>query len=740
MTPAPASASSRPARWDRLASWAAPFVVVLAVYYGALRAPFVFDDRPAIERNESIRRLWPLTVPLSPPVTAAGATGRPITNLSLALDHAAHGLDPRGYHLTNLLLHGLAGALLWQLLRRALAKTSLAPQRETVAAGATLLWLLHPLQTETVVCVIQRNEILVAISLLAVLLALERAASPRPRGAVLIAAIAALAGVASKEVMAVAPMLTLLYDRTFLAGSFAAAWQRRRGFHLSVAAAWLPLAAFVAGHGQRAGTAGFGLGTSAWDYLVMQCAALATYARLVLWPHPLVLDYGPNLTTSLAAVMPEALLVLLLLAGTVVALRIRPTVGFAAAAVFTLLAPSSSFIPLTTQPIAEHRMYLPLAALAALAAAAAVRLPSRLARPALAVGAIALGLTTLTRVGHYASEESIWRDTVAKRPDNARAHASLAGVLARTGRLPEALTHFATAVSLQPDYADARNDYGAALGQAGRDLDALAEHAAAVRLKPDDPTLRLNLALALLRLDRPAEARPHLERLLSHEPRFAAALAALGQAALLEARFPEAIRHLNAARELQPRDALTAFHLGLAWQGQSGDPAALPYLQEAATLAPERAEIRLACASALQAAGQREAAAEHYAAAVRLRPDAPEISYNLGALLLDLGRAEAASLAFKAAVSTRPDWIPARHNLALALMRLDRPAEAATHYAEIARLEPSAVTLHNLALALAAAGHTADAIAADDRALQLDPGFNPARRHRQELLRGAGPR
>ncbi len=740
MTPAPASESADSARWGRLFPWVAPFAVVLAVYYGALRAPFIFDDHPAIERNESIRSLWPLTTPLSPPVTAAGATGRPVTNLSLALDHVVHELDPRGYHLTNLLLHALAGALLWQLLRRTLGHTRLVSHREIVAAGATLLWLLHPLQTETVICVIQRNEILVAISLLAVLLALERAASPRPRGAVLIAAFAAFAGVASKEVMAVAPVLTLLHDRTFLAGSFAAAWQRRRGFHLAVASAWLPLAALVAGHGQRAGTAGFGLGTTVWDYLVMQCDALATYARLVVWPHPLVLDYGPDLTTSLAAVLPQAVFVLVLLAGAVVALWIQPAVGFAAAAALILLAPSSSFIPLTTQPIAEHRMYLPLAALAALVAAATVRLPARLVRPALAAGAIALGLATQARVGHYASEESIWRDTVAKRPDNPRAHASLAGVLARTGRLPEALTHFAVAVRLQPNYADARNDYGAALGQAGRDLDALAEHSVAVQLKPNDATMRLNLAQVLLRLNRPAEARPHLEQLLTQEPQSPAALAALGQAALLEARFPEAIRHLNAARELQPRDALTLFHLGLAWQGQSGDDAALPYLREAATLAPDRVEVRLACANALQRAGQRESAVEHFAAAARLRPDTPEISYNLGTLLLELGRTEEASVAFMAAISARPDWIPARHNLALALMRLDRPAEAVAHHAEIARLEPSAPTLHNLALALAAAGHTAEAIAADDRALRLDPGFTPARRHRQELLGGAGGR
>jgi hypothetical protein len=121
-----------------------------------------------------------------------------------------------------------------------------------------------------------------------------------------LAAVAAFAGVAGKEVMAVAPVIALMYDRTFLAGSFAEAWRRRRGLHLAVAAAWLPLAWLVAGHGQRAGTVGFGLGTSPWEYLLTQCAALTTYARLVLWPDPLVLDYGPELATGLASVAVQA--------------------------------------------------------------------------------------------------------------------------------------------------------------------------------------------------------------------------------------------------------------------------------------------------------------------------------------------------------------------------------------------------------------------------------------------------
>ena len=90
---------------------AALLFAALAAYHASLPAPFTFDDRPAIERNDSLRGLWPLPGPLSPPVTAAGAAGRPLVNLSLALNHAAGGLDPYGYRLTNIVLHSFAAGL-----------------------------------------------------------------------------------------------------------------------------------------------------------------------------------------------------------------------------------------------------------------------------------------------------------------------------------------------------------------------------------------------------------------------------------------------------------------------------------------------------------------------------------------------------------------------------------------------------------------------------------------------------
>ncbi|MFM7749933.1 MAG: tetratricopeptide repeat protein, partial [Opitutaceae bacterium] len=588
---------------------AALALAAFAAYHASLPAPFTFDDRPAIERNETLRQLWPLSVPLSPPVTAAGAAGRPLVNLSLALNHAAGGLEPAGYRLTNILLHALAAGLLLLLTRETLRHTRHRGCATPLATATALLWLLHPLQTESVVCVVQRNEILVAIFYLLTLLAVARAAvSSRPAAWKATAAAAALLGVLSKEVMATAPLVALLYDRCFLSATWREVWQRRLWLHAALVATWIPLAWLMLGHDQRAGTVGFGLGVGTWSYLLTQCDALTTYLRLTFWPYPLLVDRGVGLAGSIGEVWPQGILVLTLLATAVFALWRAPRVGFAAAAFFIILAPSSSFVPLTTQPVAEHRMYLPLAQLLALGVIGAGLILTRGRVVALVLAALAAGFATHRRTLDYLTEESLWTQTLHHLPENPRAHASLGHAHARAGRWEHAVASYREAVRLRPDYADAHNDLGAALGRLGRTAEALGHHRRAAELKPDDAEVRYNLAVALEAAGRPAEAIPHLRTVTATRPELAPARALLGTLLL-----------------------------------RGGDRGgALPELEAAVALRPDDPELRVILGDALQAAGRPRDAATHYARAAELRPDVAELRYNLGNLQLESGETPAA--------------------------------------------------------------------------------------------------
>ena len=184
-----------------------------------------------------------------------------------------------------------------------------------LASPVSFLWALHPLQTETVIYATQRTELLMAFFYLATIYCSLRywlAQNHRRRTTWLaLATFASFAGMASKEVMVSAPLIVLLYERTFIAGSLAAALRRSWPVYVGLASSWLLLLllAVSSPHGQ---SAGFGLSVAAPAWWLTQTQVLLLYLRLFIWPWPLSIHYHfPYLTTfaeSWMYVVPVALL------------------------------------------------------------------------------------------------------------------------------------------------------------------------------------------------------------------------------------------------------------------------------------------------------------------------------------------------------------------------------------------------------------------------------------------------
>jgi Flp pilus assembly protein TadD len=609
----PGPAATPPTR--PIPAWAAGALLVLLVwlaYANTLRAPFIFDDEPGIVLNQSIRQLWPLTSVLHPPA-GAGVDGRPLLNLSLALNYATGGTAPAGYHAGNILIHSLAALLLFGLVRRTLARSGHAAA-DPLAWFIAALWALHPLQTESVTCVIQRTESLMGLFYLATLWAFVRSLdSPRAPAWQVASVTLCLAGMATKEVMVTAPLLVLLYDRTFAAGSFSAAWRQRRGYYLALAATWLLLALLVArSGGDRGGTAGWNSGISAWSYLLTQCSALVRYLRLSLVPYPLVLDYGSPVARGLSQVWPQAWLLTLLFAGSLWALGRRPWLGFCGAWFFLILAPSSSVVPLATQTMAEHRMYL---ALAAVLVPLALALHARFGRRTVWLGgALVLlsGVLTAARNHDYRSAAVIWQDSARHSPDAARSYYYLGGALAKEGRQAESIAAYREAVRLHPEHAGARNNLGNALARAGQPTEAVASLREALRLKPDLAEARGNLARLLRDLGHVAEGAGQLEE----------AGARYAEARQLEPGSPEIAADQG---RLLMRQAL------LLW-AQDRQAAGLAAMQEAARVNPADAVVHNTLGEALLQMGRPAEARREFTRALQLRPDYPAARANLDGL------------------------------------------------------------------------------------------------------------
>jgi protein O-mannosyl-transferase len=596
----------------------------IAVYSRTFSVPLLFDDKPAIVFNPTIRS-WHTALR---PTNTMGASGRPIVNLSLAINYAISGTDVWSYHALNLAIHVIASLTLFEIVRRTL-KLRKDPAAPSIALSAALLWALHPLQTESVICIIQRTESLMGMFYLLTLFFFIRgteATDHLQRRWFALSGATCLLGMATKEVMVSAPLMVLLYDRTFTAGSFRAAWRRRRAFYCGLACTWVLLAVLMVYSRKRGGTVGFGLGVSPWAYALTQCQAIVLYLKLAVWPHPLVVDYGAALVRNSLEVWPQALVLILLAALTIDRLWRRPELGFIGVWFFAILAPSSSVVPLATQTIAEHRMYLPLAGLATLAAVgirAMVRRKDWLVFAALALG---FGILTVQRNEDYQSELAIWGDTVVKRPNNERAHNNLGFALAKVpGRVNEAIVQYQEALRLKPDLAEAHNNLGLAWSQMpGRLPEAIVQYREALRLRPDYAEAHNNLGAAWAKISgRSNDAIAQYREALRLQPDFIEAHNNLGVAwSEVPGRQKEAIAQYEEALRLDPNDAEAHSNLAIAWAQTPGRlDAAINQFEEALRLEPDNADTHFNLGIAYsQVPGRLNDAIVQFQKALRLQP------------------------------------------------------------------------------------------------------------------------
>jgi protein O-mannosyl-transferase len=626
--------------------WAAMGLLVVAigvVYSNSLHGPFLFDDFPSIVTNQSLRHLWSLQV-LAASEDAVTTTGRPVVNLSLAINYAIGGLNVEGYHLVNLSIHALAALALFGLVRRTLLLPKLSAQFGAASTGlalvVSLLWAIHPLQTESVSYIVQRAEALVGLFFLLTLYCLLRGTTAT-RGSVWYSVAVATCGLgmASKEVMVSAPLLALLYDRIFITGSFKEGLRRRLRWWLALAATWALLALSVHLSHERGGSAGFGLGMTAWEYARTQFGCILHYLRLAFWPSPLVLDYGNAVVSGAVSVVPSALAVLALVATTVVTLVLRPMAGFLGVGFFAILAPTSSVVPLAGQTEAEHRMYLPLAAVVVLVVLGAYQVAGRLGhrwRRAMAVlvpiAAAALGWGTYRRNEVYKSDFAIWDNDVAHAPRNYRAYNNRGNSFMAKGQLDAAIGDFGKSIAISPRYAKAYNGRGHALSAQGRHDEAIRDYDRAIKLSPD----------------------------------FADAYHGRGTAYAAKGQIDAALKDYDRAIALDPSFDEAYLNRGRAYDGKGEYDAAIRDYDRAVELRPDYAEAYNNRGGAYEAKGQVDAAIKDYDKAIRLMPNFAEAYTNRGNFHQGKGQVQAAIHDYDKAIALKPDLAAAYYNRALA--------------------------------------------------------------------------
>jgi protein O-mannosyl-transferase len=640
--------------------WRAALIVVVGAltYSNSLAGPFILDDQSTIVDNPQIRELSRLSSVLVPEENSSMG-GRPIVNLSFAINYSVGDLSVPGYHIGNVAIHLVCALLALGLIRRTLElprlRGRLGASSMAVAFAVALLWTVHPLNSEVVDYITQRTESLMAMFYLATLYSSVRALAAAPHSFrwQAVAAIACGLGMLCKESMVTAPLMVALYDRAYVFDSWKQELRARRGFYLSLAATWLILAVVISA-GPRAAVVGFSSGVSPWTYLLNQTLVISRYLSLVVWPSSLVVFYGWPLPLTFVEVVPYALLIGCLFLATLTAWFRSPAWGFLGLWFFIILAPSSSIVPIATEVGAERRMYLPLLAVIALAVLGTVflwqvvlqRRPEResIFTPGAtaAVGIAVLVLTTASLAGRTLARNSEYSsaitlaETVVQRRPTAVAHHILAEQLALADRHDEAIVHLRQATA----GGDSRASYllGTLLFNTGNPGESIEQLEAFVRtselpyrlvprwLEPpivDVIAARSLLARIFVMQSRWSEASEQARRVLTIDSSNLEARGLLADALFGQQQFEEA--SVNYRQYLMARaddvHALTNFAVTRIAAGSIDE--AVAAFRRAVDVDPRNPNSRRLLTMALMDAGDFEAAAVQAREGIALSPGDP---------------------------------------------------------------------------------------------------------------------
>lgn len=594
----PTGKAQRGLRWrgsEHLCAVLLITAVTATVYYNSLHNEFLFDDLQTIVETQSFGGPGQLAQIFS--LLKGNPAYRPIRSASYAFDYALSGLDPWGYHLSNIAYHALSATLVYLI-----AQTLF--NRLATALFAASLFTVHPIQTEAVTYLSGRRDVLSGLFvLLGFYLFLRYQRTGRAGYLALVLLVYPLAFF-SKESGIILLLLCFSYDmisririkgpgiglppfREMWAGARSAVREGRL-FYLPVIILAVALVSYVLFLVRGTWVRTY-YGGSLWFTGLTMARVFLHYIKLLIFPLTLNADYSYNafpVTTSWTDARSwVAVLILVGLGyGLLACLRTRPLAAFGGLWFFVALLPVSQIVP-HHEMMAEHFLYIPSVGVCLMVAALAHPLMDRHRfTPALYATALVVlvffSFRTVWRNADWKDDLTLWSQTVQVAPQSARARNNLGGAYLRRGQLTLAQEHVEAALKIKPDLAVARGNLGKIYLDRG-DL-ALAEQELqeAIRLKEDEVIPRLWLGAVYVRRERLAEAEQQFRSALSRPPYDAYAynnlgvlLAKGGRMMDAESAFREALRRmpeLAEARENLARLNRLQGHTGLALEPVKG--------------------------------------------------------------------------------------------------------------------------------------------------------------------------
>jgi tetratricopeptide (TPR) repeat protein len=559
--PGPAVAEASPApRWPYAVGIALAVAAVFEVYGPSLNGPFLFDDQylPFGMANFPLDslRAW-----------MAGV--RPLLMFSYWINYQLSELRTFSYHAFNVLFHAANAALLFFIVRKVLEFAQVERgRRDLLAAFASALFLLHPVNSEAVAYVASRSEnfsVLFFFGAFAAFLYRRTAACSWARSAAILLLFTAAA--LTKEHTVVLPALLLLTDYFWNPPFSFDGIRRNWRLYAPVAAGGVLMGLFVARQLRGAESAGFGMKDLKWyEYFFTQCRALWVYIRLFLFPAGLNADYDFPISRTILDHGAIFGFIAIVLAGAA-AFYFRRRYPLAAYGFFSfliLMAPTSSFVPIK-DPVAERRLYLSMIGLLFIALDLLRRVNVKQAKWSAALAAVLVlaGVFTYQRNKVWSDAVLLWEDTVTKSPKKARDQFQLAQAYYERGDCGKALPHYDAAAKL--DFSDDRLfiDWGLAFDCLNQPDQALVKFRQAATLKATAHAYS-QIGMIFGKQGKNAEALEALATAQKLDPRFEMTYVYRGGVRLATGDAAAAIQEFRQALAINPQNQPASQGLAMA--------------------------------------------------------------------------------------------------------------------------------------------------------------------------------
>ena len=593
-------------------------LVIIITYSHTLHSPFVFDDIANISANPAARASDLNFENMRKAAVDSPISTRPVSYITFAVNYFFHKHEVYGYRLVNLAIHVLNGVLLYLFLMNTFKLPILQgriKQPFWVAYCAALVWVIHPLQVQSVTYIVQRmNSLATLFYMLAFLCYLKaRLSTNKTRWLCAVASFTSgLLALGSKEIAVTLPFFILLYEWMFFQ-DMDFPWLRRNIIVLAAAGFFLAVMFFVyvgrnpwqtiaAGYSSRDFTM--------WQRLLTEPRVILHYIELFVFPLPTRLTLLPEFSVSTSLIEPATTLpamigVLFIISTALTLAKDMRLISFAILWFMGNLVVESSVVSL--EIIFLHRTYLPSMMASLLVTYLVLQhvKSERFAQLMLVSGLLILTFWTYDQNKTWCDKVYFWRDCLQKNRTDFRVYNNLGKALEEEGEVEEAIDMYEKAISTNPEHIRAYNNLGVAHLSGGKLGEASEVLHKALEKAPEHPETHYNLGLT-------HSARDDLQ---------------------------EAEEHYLKAHEQFPKDSDPDVHNNLG-----------------ITLARQ---------------GKLQEAVEHFREAVRINPDDPFAHNNLGITLARMGENREAIIHFQHALRINPNDRLAWNNLQIVIAELE---------------------------------------------------------------------